>query len=203
MKREFIIFGLALFSIMLISTEGYSQKRKKKKDEVSEALDDRSKLSGLTVGSYVSFGFSNGWQLEAQPGVGYKIADFLIAGVGMNYTYASRFVNDGTRSKTEATLIGPRVYAQFNVFGPVYLMGEYQQLYFNGKYKDGIGNILQREKGSDSAFLLGGGYTQAFGEGFGVYTDFMFNVLWKQSIPGDPTYTLPYTVRFGLFYTFP
>ncbi len=195
--------GLVLFSILLVSEKGYAQKRSKKKDEVAEALDDKSKVSGLTVGSYVSFGFANGWQLEAQPGLGYKIADFLIAGGGVSLTYSSQFTDNFSRDKYIANLIGPRAFAQFNVFGPMYLMGEYQYLFYEGKFKREDGSIPFTENGQESAFLLGGGYTQSFGEGLGIYTDFMFNVLWKKGIPSDPTYTLPYTVRFGVFYTFP
>ncbi len=169
--------------------------------DVRDALDDKSKVSGLTFGSYVSFGFFDGWQLELQPGVGYKITDWMIAGAGVNYTFGSQFTNNFNRDKVTFTAVGPRVYGQFNVFNQIYLMGEYQRLYATYKDKPENGPTTVLFKGQEDVVLLGGGYSTSFGEGLGVYTDFMFNVLWQRSVPGDESFSQPYMVRFGVFYT--
>ena len=199
MIRNLSMTGLLFLAAMLFATTAFGQRGNK--DDVDDALDDTSPLAGLTFGSYIGMGFSNGWQIEASPGVGYKLADFVIVGGGLSYTYASQYANNVNRDKYTQNLIGPRAYAQFNVFNQIYLMGEYQYLLSTIRFDPEIGDKYVIDDGTESVMLLGGGYSSSFGEGFGFYTEFMFNVLWKRSTATDPTYTQPYSIRIGVFYT--
>ncbi len=168
-------------------------------DDVEAALDDESKVSGLTVGSYLGFGYSNGWQIEFSPEVGYKLFDFLIPSAGFTYSYVEQFLSQNTNDKQFATLVGPRVNLKAKVFGQFYAIAEYQFLTYNWKYKDNFGNVTPIEKSSENAFFLGAGYSSSFGEGFGIYSDFIFDVLYDRINSPRPA---PYTFRFGVFYTF-
>lgn len=196
MNRFARILGIAFFALLL-STSLSAQKNK----DVDDALNDKSKLSKFHVGSYVGFGYSNGWQLEFSPGIGYKVFDFLIVEAGINYAYTEQFYNSGTRDKQVASLIGPRIGVKGNIYQQFYGLAEFQYLSFKAKEKDNDGNVVfTYPSASENLLYVGAGYSSSFGQGVGFYTDFIFDVLYDRVT--SPR-SAPYTIRFGVFYTFP
>lgn len=216
MKRNLRLLGIIFFALFIGTVSASAQKNK----DVDEALDDKSKVSGLYVGSYVGFGYSNGWRLEFTPGVGYKLTDWLIAGAGLTYSYGSRFDYQVRNDKLSTTLIGPRVFAKANFYREFYGIAEYQYHTFSVKYRDASGNVNNNAvqycqdcdpsnpncnnncvNKNESALFLGAGYANQFGEGFGMYTDVIIDVLYGQNRLNSPRST-PYTIRIGVFYVF-
>lgn len=194
MNRYFKFIAITLFALVL--SISLSAQRNK---DVDDALNDKSKVSGLHVGSYVGFGYANGWQLEFAPGVGYRVFDFLIVEAGVNYSYTEQFFSNASNDKQYATLFGPRVGIKGNIYGQFYGLAEYQLQSFRLKQRVN-GTVTTFEKSSENLMYLGAGYTNNFGQGVGFYTDFVFDVLYDRVTSPRST---PYSIRFGVFYTFP
>lgn len=197
MKRNFRLLGIIFFVLFVFSVSASAQRNK----DVEDALDDKKKVSGLHLGSYVGFGYSNGWQLDFSPGVGYRPVKWLLVEGGVTYAYTQQFLFSNSNARQVASLIGPRVGIKGNVFRQFYALAEYQHLKFTAKEKDNNGNVVYTfPSASENIFYLGAGYSSSFGEGFGLYTDFVFDVLYDRV--NSPRST-PYTIRIGAFYTFP
>ncbi len=208
MNRYFKMLATILFFVAM-TTSLMAQRNK----DVDAALDDKSPLSKLYLGSYVGFGYSNGWQLDFSPGVGYRLTDWLIAGGGLNYSFGSQFDNFAQNDKITTTLIGPRAFAKFNVFQNYYAIADYSYNTFRVKYKDAQGNPQpifvsycednpndpQCFNRNEHNMNLGAGYATQFGEGFGVYSEILIDVLFDRAHSPKPA---PYSFRFGFFYTF-
>ncbi len=215
MKKNLKLMG-GIFILLLF----FAQAAIAQDDDVDSALDDSSKLKGLHVGSYFGLNYNNGWYLEFSPGAGYKITDWLIAGGGLSYFYASSFDFNQRGDKISSTAIGPRLFVKANVFSQFYAIGEYQFQSYKSKYKDASGNVVTNfgfcqdcdpnspnyesciancSNKNESVLYLGGGYTSQFGKQLGFYTEFIIDVLYDRL---HSPRSSPYTVRVGVFYTF-
>lgn len=195
MNRFVKVLGVVFFALLL-STSLSAQKNK----DVDDALNDKSKLSKFHVGSYVGGSYNNGWQLEFAPGVGYKVFDFLIVEVGVNYAYSQQFLNQTNNDRQVASLFGPRVGVKGNVYQQFYGVAEFQYQRFNAKLKNSNGDVLSSFRSAENIFYLGAGYSSSFGQGVGFYTDFIYDVLYDRL---NSPRAAPFSIRFGVFYTFP
>ena len=196
MNRFARILGVVFFALLL-STGLSAQKNK----DVDDALNDKSKLSKWHVGSYVGGSYNNGWQLEFAPGIGYKVFDFLIVEAGINYSYSQQFLSSVTNDRQVASLIGPRIGVKGNIYSQFYGLAEFQHLSFKAKQKDGNGNVTYTfPSASENLLYLGAGYSNSFGQGVGFYTDFIYDVLYDRL---NSPRAAPFSIRFGVFYTFP
>ncbi len=215
MKKNLKLLTWVVAALFIFATTAQGQRN----SEVDDALDDKSKLKGLHVGSYVGFSYNNGWLLDFSPGVGYAVKDWLILGAGINYSYSSTFDYFAQNDKVTSRTIGPRVFAKANVFSQFYAVAEYQYQSFNVKYRDPLGNVQDNVVNfcedcdptvdpncaencfnrTESALFLGGGYSSSFGERLGFYTEFIIDVLYDRI---NSPRNSPYTVRVGVFYTF-
>jgi hypothetical protein len=196
MKRNFRLLSIIFFALFIFSVSAFAQKNK----DVDEALDDKNKVSGLHLGSYVGFGYSNGWQLDFSPGIGYRPLKWLIVEGGITYAYTQQFLYTNSNDRQVASLIGPRIGIKGNFYRQFYGLAEFQYLSFKAKQKDGNGNVVYTFPSDFEKILyLGAGYSSSFGDGFGLYTDFIFDVLYDRV--NSPRST-PYSIRVGAFYTF-
>ncbi len=213
MKKNLRTLGLFVFAMIFFASTAMAQDDD---ETIDDAFSGGNKFSNIYVGSYVGFGYSNGWQLDFSPGVGYKIKDWLIAGGGLNYSYASAFDISQRGDKITSTTIGPRIFAKGNVFQQFYAIGEFQYLINKFKYTDAQGNksdavnfcedcagdpncLETCYNKSETALYVGAGYASEFGKGMGFYTEFIIDVLYDRLRSLRPS---PYTVRIGIFYTF-
>lgn len=195
MKRNFRLLGIVFFAMFVFSVSASAQRDR----DVDDALDDKSKVSGLHLGSYVGFGYSNGWQLDFSPGVGYRPLKWLLVEGGVTYAYTESFFSSVNNDKDFASLIGPRVGVKGNFYGQFYGLAEFQYLTYTWKQKIN-GNVSELGKFNEKLFYVGAGYSSSFGDGFGLYTDFIFDVLYDRV---NSPRSAPYTIRIGAFYTFP
>lgn len=218
------VLGVLLFTIVL-STGLSAQKNK----DVDDALSDKNKLQGFYVGSYVGFGYANGWQIDFSPEVGYKVKDWLMVGAGLTYSYSQSFQNyrlfDNANSsfidtdKTITAIIGPRISVKANFYQQFYGVVNYEYLTHKVKFKGPDGNLTLDEvqdqfdvgyvedgcttgncfNKHENVLYLGGGYTSSFGEGFGFYTEFIVDLLYDNR---NSPRNSPLAARIGLFYAF-
>ncbi len=159
---------------------------------------DDSILKKLVFGGNIGAGYSNGWNLNLSPTVGYRTTNTSITGIGITYIH-SDFKNswDGLRWTQDVT--GARVFAQQLLFGGLHAQAEYEYLTFTAKIRDSSNRIIQEREIQTPGLLLGGGYSQSFGHGLGFTTQVLYNVLYNASTSPYPS---PLVIRGGFMYGF-
>lgn len=192
---------IILYVFILLNSVAFAQEEPTYDNSPRTINESNNKdwYKNLVVGSYVGLGYNNGWLLDFSPGVGYSfLNDFAVVGVGAAYVYAESIRNLDYTDKFNT--IGPRAYAQINVFSNFYLHGEYQYLTYRLKrvYKnlDFTENLYGL---SEPVVFVGAGYTGNFADGLSFYTEFLIDL--KYNIETSPRIS-PITFRMGVFYGF-
>ena len=155
-------------------TAAYSQSRQ---DKVGEKWTDR-----VFFGGGLGAGFANGWNINVSPQVGYKLSERLWSGVGFDYNFVSRNFNNGSRDRF--TVLGPKVFAWYFISQEINAGSEYA--YYDFTYKQIVNGRTTESNESQRSWLIGGGYTQAFGRGSrsGMRIELYYDVLFDDS-PGN------------------
>lgn len=165
---------IALSSLFLFTTAIYAQ------DERDEEPKAGFKKENLFTGGSLSVSFfSGGTILGGTPIFGYRIADWLDAGVAFNYIYSGRrdypYFGDKIRQHT----YGPGVFTRLYPVNFLFLQGQFEHNFMTQKYIPGNGTNSLKFKEDVSSFLVGVGYAQGrdkFSNSF-YYISVLFDVL--------------------------
>lgn len=148
---------------------------------------------GLAVGS-------NFTSISLAPEAGYTIIpDRLIVGARFVYNYYNDRSIKIDNSSFKLHIFGGGPFARVNIWNGLFAQTEYEYTYIKDfPFLGGLqGNQIMFRDLNFNAFLLGGGYQQGFGSGFGFYFVLLFNV------SGNSDFVYPNPVfRTGFTYNF-
>lgn len=136
------------------------------------------KKENIFSGGSVSLSFgSNSFLVGANPVLGYKIAEWVDAGVAINYQYTSfrnyNVIDDKLRQNIYGGGVFTRLYPVNFLFGQI----QAEHNFFTLKYIFPDGSTPEKQKTSANSLLVGAGYTQ--GRIPGVNDGFFYlAVLW-------------------------
>ncbi len=156
---------------------GYRKKEQKGYDPAKLVLG-----GGLNAGlssDYANFGIS--------PKVGYKLTDFLSAGVGLGYQYYK--IYDYTLQNNQAqyqhyNIIFPGVWAKCMVYNPIFIAADFEYditnlRYYVPDYSSGTADRAIRKTQSVTAacMLVGAGFKQSLGGRTSATFEIMYDLL--------------------------
>jgi hypothetical protein len=153
-------------------------------DEEEQEEKRGFKKENLFTGGSVSISFGNNTTiLGANPVLGYRIADFIDAGIAINYLYGSvRYPGgDKVRQHTYGGGIFTRLFPINFLFG----QAQFEHNFMAAKYISG-GSTVAKANTSVNSMLVGGGIAQGrvsgFNDGF-VYFSILFDVSGNENSP--------------------
>jgi len=157
---------------------------------------------GLFVGSILNVAFFNGLFAEISPYVGYRVFDLLAVGVGTGYS-----VNISIQNQYNYQGYNLRAFAKLRPikeggFSQLYFYGEYAQLvgfFNNAAYNPASPTAARYVRRSGIATNVGFGYTNNFAEGFGITTEFLYDISFDRTVSIQNS---PFSMRFGVYYGF-
>ena len=155
-------------------------------DEKEEEKKGGFKKENLFTGGNVTLSFFNHQTLiGANPIFGYKIADWLDAGLSFNYLYASAKDNLYFGDKVRQTVIGPGVFTRIYPVKFLFFQGQFEQNFIKQKYIYPGGSPTDVSKTDVSSFLVGGGIAQGREKGSTTfyYISILFDVLKNANSP--------------------
>ena len=149
-------------------------------DDVKEANEkpEREWLQRIVFGGGLGGGYSNGWNVNVTPWVGYKITEQFWAGLGLDYYYSS-YNYQQTDRKDSYSVIGPKAFALYYVTPAINLGAKFSRNTFN--VTQTLNNVKYKDSGATNSLLLGGGYTQRVGGRGGIRLELYYDVLYDES----------------------
>ena len=151
------------------------------------AQDDEEKEKGfkkenLFTGGSISVSFFNGHTiLGANPMFGYKIANWVDAGLAFNYVYSSSRYYNVPDDKLRITTYGPGVFTRLYPVSFLFAQAQYEHNSSTAKYiaVPGTGYQDDKLKVDAGSLLLGAGFAQGRSEGNNsfYYISILFDVL--------------------------
>jgi len=172
---------LAIVLIAVMTFQAVSAQREEKKEEKGGF-----KKENLFTGGSVTLSFFNKQTvLGANPIFGYKINDFLDAGLSFGYQYASARDNYYFDDKIRQTTFGPGVFMRVYPVNIIFLQGQFEQNFITQKYFYPGGSPVEKQHQSVSSLLVGGGLAQGRERGGTTfyYISVMFDVLKDKDSP--------------------
>ena len=119
------------------------------------------KKQNLFTGGSLSLSFySGGSVIGGTPIFGYRIADWIDAGVAFNYIYSGRRDYLQFNDKVRQNVYGPGVFTRLYPINFLFLQAQLEHNYTNLKYIPGNGSPNIKIRESATSFLVGGGYAQ-------------------------------------------
>ena len=165
--------GLLLSILIFISLHADAQRRTN-----HSSNDDETKWTDRIVfGGGIGIGYTNGWNINVTPNVGYKVTDQFWAGLGVDYYYVSwRF---DSQNKDKFSVVGPKAYALYYITPEINLGTEFSHNFYTRT--DITNGITQKQKEEQNSWLIGGGYTQRMGGRAGIRLELYYDVLYDES----------------------
>lgn len=163
--------GLILFCICITTISVWAQ------DEGEES-EKGFKQENLFTGGSITLSFFNGQTIiGANPVFGYRLANWVDAGLSLNFLY------NGTRDyyefddKINQTVIGPGVFTRLYPVKFLFVQGQFEHNFNTLKYIPAPGSLRPEDKVKVDAntLLVGGGFAQ--GRQPGSNSFFYFSVL--------------------------
>ncbi len=116
------------------------------------------KKENLFTGGSVTVSFFNGQTvLGALPHFGYKIADWLDAGISVNYQYAGARDVYSFDDKLRQNTFGPGVFTRIYPASIIFLQGQFEHNFIKSKYTYPGAALVETQNLDVSSFLVGGG----------------------------------------------
>jgi hypothetical protein len=154
------------------------------------------KKENLFTGGSLSLGFyTNGSVIGATPIFGYRVADWLDAGVAFNYIYTGERHVIQYDDRARQTVFGPGVFARLYPVNFLFVQGQFEHNFINLKYIPNNGNPNEKYKSSASSFLVGGGYAQGRDKNSNTfyYIALLFDIMREEDSPYTSIETNPNT----------
>ncbi len=165
------------------------------------------KKQNLFTGGSVTMSFySGGTILGANPIFGYKIANWLDAGIALNYTYQGSRDNYEINDKIRQHVFGPGVFTRIYPIPMLFLHAQAEHNFNNWNYSSADGSYKQSDVTDANSLLLGGGWAQGRQKGSNsfFYIEILFDVLKNKYSPYvnnvyDPSGTVARTDALPIF----
>jgi hypothetical protein len=156
-------------------------------DEEHEKENDKGfKKENLFTGGSISISFFNGQTLlGANPMLGYKIAEWVDAGLAFNYVYNGYKDYPNFGDKVRQTTIGPGVFARLYPVHFLFVQGQFERNFITQKYLPDNSDASSKFKVGVNSLLLGAGFAQGREEGSNTffYLSVLVDVLKDQYSP--------------------
>lgn len=152
------------------------------------------KKQNLFTGGSVTVSFFNGQTvLGGNPIFGYKLTDWLDAGIAVNYVYSGFKDYYEYNDKVNQTVWGPGVFTRIYPIPFLFLQAQLEQNYSTYKYEPAPGSYREpfKDKANATSLLLGGGFASGRQKGATsfFYLSLLFDVLKDKNSPYvDVTY---------------
>ncbi len=171
-----IILSAVLFSIISASVLAQDEKEEKEKGFKKENL--------FTGGSVTASFFSGGTILGINPMFGYKLANWVDAGIAFNYTYQGRRDYIYLDDKLRQNVFGPGVFARLYPVRFLFLQGQFEHNFTNLTYTD-PGGFKFKDKTDANSLLVGAGIAEGRQRGSNsfFYISLLFDVLKNPNSP--------------------
>jgi hypothetical protein len=157
------------------------------KAQDKEKNEDKGfKKENLFTGGSITLSFFNGQTvLGANPMFGYRIAEWIDAGIALNYVYTSYRDYLMFDDKIRQTTFGPGVFTRIYPFNFFFVQGQFEHNFITQKYFPANDGETQKYKTGINSLLLGGGIAQGREEGSGTfyYISVLFDVLKDPNSP--------------------
>ncbi len=136
------------------------------------------KKQNLFTGGSVTMSFySGGTILGANPIFGYKLANWLDAGIALNYTYQGSRDNYELNDKIRQHVFGPGVFTRIYPVPMLFLHAQAEHNFNNWNYSSADGSYKQSDVTDANSLLLGGGWAQGRQKGSNSF--FYLEILWE------------------------
>jgi hypothetical protein len=165
---------LAFMAIFLVTMAVMAQ------DEEEEGEKKGFKKENLFTGGSISLSFFNGQTLlGANPIFGYKLADWVDAGLAFNYVYSSTRDYFTFDDKVRQTTWGPGAFVRLYPVHFLFVQGQFEHNFITQKYIPPNDGQIEKYKTGVNSLLLGGGIVQGRREGSNTfyYISLLFDVL--------------------------
>lgn len=171
-----------LILIVLLSTFFFANAQPKKEEEKEKGFKKENLFTG---GSITLAFYTGGTTLGASPVFGYRLANWVDAGVVVNYTYASQRDYQGyIGDKLRQTVYGGGVFTRLFPVNFLFAQAQFEHNFINAKL---IQPSLptQKYKAEANSLLVGAGYTQGRGPGSNTfyYLAVLFDVIKDENSP--------------------
>lgn len=140
----------------------------------SQEVEKSSFMDNVYSGGGFGAWFSEDYSyVELSPAAGYMISKKLSTGLGITYRYVDKryYYTNGDSFKRSSSTYGGRIFARMNIYGPVFLHGEYESLSY--EFPSGVGNEFTREW--VPGLFLGASYMKLIGKKGGVGITILYN----------------------------
>lgn len=174
-----------IFSVALVIASGALFAQDKEKDEEDKGF----KKENLFTGGSVTLSFFNGSTIiGANPIFGYKIANFVDAGVVVNFISTSQRDYREFDDKVKQTVYGGGLFTRLYPLNFLFLQGQLEHNFINLKYTPASGSssyLPYKETVDVNSFLVGGGYCQGRQPGSNTfyYVAILFDVIKNENSP--------------------
>jgi len=128
----------------------------------------------FTGGSVTASFYTGGTILGVNPIFGYKLANWVDAGIALNYTYSGARDVQVFNDKLRQNVYGPGAFARLYPVRFLFLQGQFEHNFTSQKYTNDIGDV-SKVKSDANSLLLGGGIAE--GRRPGSSTFFYLSVL--------------------------
>lgn len=176
MKRTvYLLIALTLCATSVVAQDDSEEKGFKKEN--------------LFTGGSVTVSFFNGQTiLGANPMLGYKLADWVDAGIVFNYVYSSTRDYIEYNDKLRETNFGPGVFTRLYPINFLFVQAQFEHNFNNITYRPAPGSInytTYKDKVDASSLLLGGGFASGREPGSTTffYISLLFDVLQNENSP--------------------
>ena len=143
-----IVLSVLLFAVSVVSVNAQDEEEEK---------GGFKKQNLFTGGSLTVSFFTGQTVLGALPHFGYKITNWLDAGISINWQYAGAKDRLQFNDKIRQTTIGPGVFTRIYPVSIIFLQGQFEHNFITAKYIYPGGSPIEKEKADVSSLLVGGG----------------------------------------------
>jgi hypothetical protein len=153
-------------------------------DEKEEKNKGFKKENLFTGGSVTASFYSGGTILGVNPMFGYKLANWVDAGVALNYTYQGARDVYAFNDKLHQNVYGPGAFVRLYPVRFLFLQGQFEHNFTHVKYTDPIGDVT-KSKADANSLLLGGGIAEGRRPGSNTffYISLLVDVLKNHNSP--------------------
>jgi hypothetical protein len=170
MKKGLFIIALICFSSAIVWAQ----------DE-SEDQEKGFKKENLFTGGSLGIGFASGQtSLGGNPVFGYRLADWVDAGLAVNFVYTSVRDYQDLDDKVRQTVWGPGVFTRLYPVKFLFVQGQFERNFSTVKYfPAGANDPSDKYKTEANSLLLGAGFAQGRQKGSNdfFYFSLLFDVL--------------------------
>jgi len=171
-----ILFVLMMLSLAVVNVHAQDEEMKEK----------GFKKENLFTGGSVTLSFFNGQTvLGANPIFGYKLADWIDAGIAFNYVYSSYRDYFQFDDKVRQTTFGPGAFVRLYPFRFLFVQGQFEHNFIKQKYQPAGGSFETLGSVDVNSLLVGAGIAQGREPGSTsfYYISLLFDVLKNENSP--------------------